>query len=87
MTGNDTTGSEPAADNGRPVDGATGVPQFLVLTAPDLAFGLPGWVDYWREQGGFTDADDRLWRSRLAASAGNGFVFAVTYHVTSAVKP
>ena len=59
----------------------------LVLTDPQLAFGLPGWVDYWRDEGGFTDADDELWRAQLAASAHNGFVFTVTYLVTSAVKP
>ena len=59
----------------------------LVLTDPELAFGLPGWVDHWRDRGGFTDADDRLWREALAASADAGFVYTVTYLVTSARKP
>lgn len=59
----------------------------LVLTDPELAFGLPGWVDHWRDRGGFTDADDRLWREALASSADAGFVYTVTYLVASARKP
>ncbi|MGI9644977.1 MAG: methyltransferase domain-containing protein [Ilumatobacteraceae bacterium] len=58
----------------------------LVLTDPELAFGLPGWVDYWRDAAGFSDADDEAWRAALASSVDDGFVFAVTYLVTSAVK-
>lgn len=59
----------------------------LVLTDPELAFGLPGWVAYWAERAGFTDADDRLWRKQLRATTNAGFVYAVTYLVTSARKP
>lgn len=59
----------------------------LVLTDPDLAFGLPGWVQHWSAEGGFTDADDALWRRSLAESKDRGFVYTVSYLVTSAVKP
>lgn len=59
----------------------------LVLTDPELAFGVPGWVEYWAELGGFDQADDRLWRARLAETADAGFVYAVTYLVTSARMP
>lgn len=59
----------------------------LVLTDPALAFGLPGWVTKWREEGGFSDADDRLWRTQLAATTNAGFVYTVTYLVTAATKP
>ncbi|MEM9653974.1 MAG: methyltransferase domain-containing protein [Actinomycetota bacterium] len=58
----------------------------LVLTDPELAFGLPGWVDYWSDVGGFDQSDDRLWRARLAETTNAGFVYAVTYLVTSARK-
>lgn len=58
----------------------------LVLTDPELAFGLPSWVGYWSDEGGFTSADDRLWRTQLAASTDAGFVYSVIYLVTSAVK-
>lgn len=59
----------------------------LVLTDPELAFGLPGWVEYWAEPGGFDESDDQLWRARLAETADAGFVYTVTYLVTSARKP
>ena len=58
----------------------------LVLTDPELAFGLPGWVDYWRDQAEFTAADGELWRTKLAESTNAGFVYAVSYVVTAAVK-
>ena len=45
----------------------------LVLTDPNLAFGLPSWVSYWAEPGGFTKADDHLSRQQLAASTNTGF--------------
>jgi hypothetical protein len=59
----------------------------LVLTDPELAFGLPGWVAYWAEEAGFDTADDRRWRRQLASSANAGFIYAVTYLVTVARKP
>lgn len=59
----------------------------LVLTDPELAFGIEGWVDRWRDRGDFTDDDDELWRRRLAETADQGFVFALTYLVTTGVKP
>lgn len=59
----------------------------LVLTDPELAFGLRGWVSHWRDLAGFTDGDDELWRSKLVASTNAGFVYAVSYVVTAAVKP
>lgn len=59
----------------------------LVLTDPDLAFGLPGWVARWAEVAGFDRSDDRLWRARLAATKDAGFVYAVTYLVTCGRKP
>ena len=59
----------------------------LVLTDPELAFGLPGWVGYWARTAGFDEADDRLWRAQLAKTTDAGFIFAVTYLVTCARKP
>ena len=58
----------------------------LVLTNPTLAFGIEGWVDRWRDRGDFTDADDEQWRRRLIETADQGFVFALTYLVTTGVK-
>ena len=58
----------------------------LVLTDPAQAFGLSGWVSYWAETAGFTESDDRLWRQRLATSTNAGFLYTVTYLVTSARK-
>ena len=48
-------------------------PFALVLTDPDLAFGLPTWV-----------ADDAQWDAGMAAArAGSGFVCSVTFFVVS----
>jgi SAM-dependent methyltransferase len=55
----------------------------LVLTDPEDAFGLPGWVAYWQSAGGFTADDDRAWRAALAMAAGRGFLYAVDYFVVS----
>jgi SAM-dependent methyltransferase len=53
----------------------------LVLTDPEDAFGLPGWVGYAREFGaGFYAADERAWRDGLdRAGRGGGFLSALTF--------
>jgi len=59
----------------------------LVLTDPDDAFGLPGWVTYWREQGPFDDADERVWTAAMTHARDHaGFVYAVTYLVVSGTR-
>jgi SAM-dependent methyltransferase len=59
----------------------------LVLTDPDEAFGLPTWVAFWREEGGFTDADLAEWEAGIERSrADGGFVYALTYFVVSGVR-
>src|SRR5262249_49484871 len=40
-------------------------PYGLVLTDPDDAFGLPTWVDHWRDEGPFTDADAAEWDAAM----------------------
>lgn len=57
----------------------------LVLTDPQDAFGLPGWVAYARELGGGFSSDEQLdWQHGVArASTEGGFLFALTYLVCS----
>jgi len=56
----------------------------LVLTDPDLAFGLPSWVEVARDAGDATDADVEAWAAGIdAARRDGGFVYAVTYLVVS----
>ena len=57
----------------------------LVLDDPDDAFGIASWVGHWSAHG-FTAADDRRWREAVAASAGAGFRYAVTYVVVTATR-
>ncbi len=59
----------------------------LVLRDPADAFGIATWVDHWRDQGGFSNEDDALWRGRLDGSRDAGFVYAVTYFVVGATLP
>ena len=57
----------------------------LLLTDPDLAFGLPTWPAHWRAEGGFDDADLAIWdlaMARLRSGAG-GFVYALTFLVVA----
>ncbi|HEX5095581.1 MAG TPA: methyltransferase domain-containing protein, partial [Acidimicrobiia bacterium] len=57
----------------------------LALTNPDDAFGLPTWVDYWRAEGEFTDADVRVWDDAMQrAREAGGFEFALQYVVVAA---
>ena len=59
----------------------------LVLSDPDAAFGLPTWVGFWREEGGFTEADLEEWSAGTdRARSGGGLVYAVTYFVVSGVR-
>jgi SAM-dependent methyltransferase len=54
----------------------------LVLTSPDDAFGLPGWVSYWRERGHpFDDSDQREWDTGIERARAGGFVYALLYFV------
>jgi SAM-dependent methyltransferase len=56
----------------------------LVLTDPDDAFGLPTWVEYWREEGSFDEAASAEWAAAVRrARDGPGFVFALLYFVVS----
>jgi SAM-dependent methyltransferase len=56
----------------------------LVLTDPDDAFGLPGWVTYWREQGEpFTASEGREWDAGIERARAGGFLYALLYLVTS----
>jgi SAM-dependent methyltransferase len=55
----------------------------LTLTDPDDAFGLPGWVSFWRERGGFTARDEAEWAHGVARARDHGFLYAVTYFVVS----
>jgi SAM-dependent methyltransferase len=60
----------------------------LVLTDPDDAFGLPGWPEYWRAEGPFTDEDVAEWTTAVhAARNAPGFVFALSYLVVSGRRP
>lgn len=55
----------------------------LVLTDPEDAFGLPGWVGYAITLGSdFTSDDGREWQEGLArVSREGGFLFTLTYLV------
>ena len=56
----------------------------LVLTDPDDAFGLPGWVEYWRTEGPFDDAAVTEWNAAMHdARETPGFVLALLYLVVS----
>jgi hypothetical protein len=60
----------------------------LVLTDPDLAFGLPGWPWIWRSEGGFTDGDLAEWSAGMSrARQEGGLVYALLYFVVAATKP
>ncbi|HTD51060.1 MAG TPA: methyltransferase domain-containing protein [Acidimicrobiia bacterium] len=60
----------------------------LVLTDPDDAFGLAGWVEYWRAEGPFDDRAQAEWAAAVQrARTRTGFVFAVLYLVVSGQKP
>jgi len=59
----------------------------LVLTDPDDAFGLPTWVEYWRDEGPFDDTAQREWAAAVQrARTHTGFVFALLYLVVSGQK-
>ena len=56
----------------------------LVLTDPDDAFGLPGWVAYWRERGhAFDESDVREWDAGMTRAREGGFVYALLYFVVT----
>jgi ubiquinone/menaquinone biosynthesis C-methylase UbiE len=56
----------------------------LVLTDPDDAFGLPGWVTYWRDRGHpFAASDERDWNAGIERGRAGGFVYALLYLVVS----
>jgi SAM-dependent methyltransferase len=59
----------------------------LVLTDPDVAFGLPGWPTLWRTEGGFTDDDLDEWAAGMdRARRDGGLVYALLYFVVAATK-
>lgn len=56
----------------------------LVLTDPDDAFGLPGWVRYWQERAPFDARDVAEWEQGVERSRRDGgFVYALLYLVVS----
>jgi ubiquinone/menaquinone biosynthesis C-methylase UbiE len=60
----------------------------LVLTNPDDAFGLPGWVAYWRERGQpFDEADVHEWARGMERGREVGFVYALLYFVVCGTVP
>ncbi|MGZ6965605.1 MAG: methyltransferase domain-containing protein [Acidimicrobiia bacterium] len=59
----------------------------LVLTDPDLAFGLPTWLRFWRDEGPFDDAQIESWDAGIERGRHGGFVYALLYFVVSARKP
>jgi SAM-dependent methyltransferase len=61
----------------------------LVLTDPDLAFGLPTWPTHWRADAGFDDADLDRWDAAMAGLRGGtgGFVYALTFLVVTGHAP
>jgi SAM-dependent methyltransferase len=61
----------------------------LVLTDPDDAFGLPTWVDHWRNDGPFTDADAAEWDAGMAAARARpaGLVYALLYFLVAGRVP
>jgi SAM-dependent methyltransferase len=56
----------------------------LVLTNADDAFGLPTWVEYWRDEGPFDEAARAEWAAAVREARNRaGFVFALLYFVVS----
>ena len=57
----------------------------LVLTDVDAAFGLPTWIDYWREH--FADGDAAEWAQGVERARSHGqFVYALLYFVVAGTK-
>ncbi len=57
----------------------------LVLTDVDAAFGLPTWIDYWREH--FADPDAAEWTQGVERARSHGrFVYALLYFVVAGTK-
>ncbi len=57
----------------------------LVLTDVDDAFGLPTWVEYWRQH--FTDEDAAEWAAGVDRARSHGqFVYALLYFVVAGTK-
>jgi SAM-dependent methyltransferase len=71
----------------------------LLLTDPDDAFGLPGWVRFWghaqrhgpaetTDEPGLGDKDAQEWDQGIAlARAEGGFVYALLHFVVSGSRP
>jgi len=60
----------------------------LVITDPDLAFGLPTWPRWARAAGhGFTSSDLEAWDRGIEAARASGLVYALLYFVVSGVVP
>jgi hypothetical protein len=58
----------------------------LVLTDPDDAFGIATWVAYWRDH--FTAHDVAEWDAGMQrARESGGFVYALSYFVTTGTPP
>lgn len=59
----------------------------LTLTDPADAFGLPTWLEVWREQGGFTDDEIVEWdRALQGGRPTDGFSYSVVFFIVAGIK-
>lgn len=70
----------------RGLDGITVEAETLVLTDPADAFGIATWGDDAARSGAIRADEARAWHDALA-SAGHGFLYAVTFFVVSGRRP